>query len=76
MESGTTAVLQIDIYDYANSTSHKTIQVRSQFTKANTSDIEGITSFWNWRSTAAVNQITVYAPGTFSAGTYELFGIK
>ena len=76
MESATTAVLQIDIYDYANSTSHKTLQVRSQFTKANTSDIEGIASFWNWRSTAAVNQITVFAPGTFSAGTYELFGIK
>jgi hypothetical protein len=76
MESATTMSLIMTVFDYANTSANKLVQIQSQFEKSNAGTFESTFTTGSWRNTAAVNQITIFAPGTFSAGTYELFGIK
>jgi len=76
MEASQSSTLQITIFDYANTSAYKTMEVRMTFEESNTTTFETTFNTGCWRNTAAVNEITVFAPGTFSAGTYELFGIK
>lgn len=76
MEAGQSSTLQITIFDYANTSAYKTMEVRMTFEESNTATFETVFNSGCWRNTSAVNEINVFAPGTFSAGTYELFGIK
>jgi hypothetical protein len=63
----------ISIMNYANTTTNKTVIVRSNNASNGTDAIVGL-----WRSTAAINAIKVQAGGVnFNSGsTFTLYGIK
>lgn len=63
----------MNIMNYSNTTTLKTVLSRNQFNSAFTSAYVGL-----WNSTAAINSITLTATGTtFSVGsTFTLYGIK
>jgi hypothetical protein len=69
---GTTNVaVLVYIYNYANTTAEK---VYSMWT-AGSNQVD--TAEWHSRSTAAVSTLSINAAsGTFSAGTYTLYGVK
>jgi hypothetical protein len=66
------------IFDYRGTTFHKAVEIRAgvKIGAATTDFYDGSASAW-WRSTAAINQVTVYPDsGNFIAGTVvSLYGI-
>jgi hypothetical protein len=63
---------QIQIYDYANTTSYKHTTQLSSWQDNRCSFGTGFT-----RSTSAIDRIQILAgTGTFDSGTYELYGVK
>jgi len=63
---------KLQIQDYANTTTYKTVLNR-QDDAANAT----VASVGLWRSTAAINSITVVSPGTTPSGTtFKLYGIQ
>ena len=69
--------IQINIFDYANTSTNKRWDHAISYMKQGTSTWE--TNFQSGQyvyDNAAINQITLYIDNAFSAGTYELFGIK
>ena len=72
--SGNQMVEQFDFMNYSNTTTNKTILCRSS---SSTVWVEG--SVGLWRSTAAINSITIlfFSSATFNTGTrFTLYGIK
>jgi hypothetical protein len=62
------------IMNYANTTTNKTVLARSNTSSSGVDAVVGL-----WRSTAAINSITIIATtsGVFSTGsTFTLYGIK
>ncbi len=73
ISSSTSGTLQVDLFDYANTTSNK--QVRMQMQYAQGSSIQSTSVFGSCRTTNAIDRITLFpAGGSFSAGTYILYG--
>ena len=63
---------KLQIQDYANTTTYKTVLNR-QDDAANAT----VASVGLWRSTAAINSITIVSPGTIPSGsTFKLYGIQ
>jgi len=61
-----------DFQNYSNTTTNKTFIGRSQNSNSGTDAVVGL-----WRSTAAINSITIYAGDTFASGSVvTLYGIK
>lgn len=59
-------------FNYSNTTTNKTWLSGNSFTASGVDRLVGL-----WRSTAAINSITLYAGNTFAAGsTFTLYGIK
>ena len=77
LKGGTTNFSMVcDFYDYANTTGHK--QARYSVTYLNNSSVV-VQIFSNavLRNTGAVDNLRLeLTSGSFSAGTYELFGVK
>lgn len=67
------AVARVNIMNYANTTTYKTVLARSD-----ASDIVTVAEAALWRSTAAINSINLYSgSGTFSVGsTFTIYGIS
>lgn len=62
----------VQILNYSNSTTKKTMLSRANVGNSIVESIVGL-----WSSTAAISQIDVFAAGTFAAGsTFSLYGIK
>jgi len=62
----------IHIMNYANSTTYKTAIGRSSAAAISATATVGL-----WRSTAAITQVDVKSPNTFTSGsTFSLYGIK
>ncbi len=73
MDSSTSATLQFDLFDYTNTTSNK--QVTMQMNYVGSGNVQSTYVFGACRTTAAIDRITVFpSAGTFSAGTYILYG--
>jgi hypothetical protein len=68
--------LILNVWDYANTSANK--QFNSQYTyENNSSQVENTTSNGACRTTNAIDRIQVFPDsGNWSAGTYELFGVK
>jgi hypothetical protein len=68
--------LMINVYDYANTSAFKLLD--SQIAYKNVDNVRELTKAWGVsKATAAVTSITLaISVGTFSGGTYELFGVK
>lgn len=65
-------MLRINIMNYANTTTNKTVLSRDDAAGNVTEATVGL-----WRSTAAINAVTILASsGNLTAGTYTLYGIK
>jgi len=65
-------MLRVNIMNYSNSTTNKTILSRDDSASNVTEATVGL-----WRSTAAINTVTILASsGNLNAGTYTLYGIK
>lgn len=61
-----------NVMNYANTSTYKTVLGRWNYAGNGTS--AGVST---WRSTAAINSITVFSSGTMTAGsTFTLYGIK
>jgi len=74
--SGTNLTIA-DLYDYANTTTRKLCKSLSvtQNNGTPTFNVRSIRGSWN--DTSAINSITIYVgSGTFSSGTYYLYGVK
>lgn len=67
------SVVTVNLQNYSNTTTNKTLLYRSNVTSLATTANVGL-----WRSTAAITSIYVYtATSTFAAGsTFTLYGIK
>jgi hypothetical protein len=62
----------INIMNYSNATTNKTVLTRINTTTANVSAYVGL-----WRNTAAINSITISGAANIKAGsTFTLYGIK
>lgn len=76
--SGSPSVLKAHILDYANTTTYKSVFTEGANYDTSYGGVENLVG--NWRSTAAINSITVYAPYgsmTLAIGsTLTLYGIK
>jgi hypothetical protein len=73
LDASTSATLQFDLFDYTNTTSNKQITAQMQYLSS--SNVQSTYLFGACRTTSAINQITVFpSAGTFSAGTYILYG--
>ena len=69
----------IDIPDYTNTTANKFINFTSGYVDATGSNyyVDRATTMWNDATPAAVDRIDLYlSAGTFSGGTYILYGVK
>ena len=67
---------QITIADYANTSSRKIADCMATYTDPS-SDRTAFTNYMMFNSTTAVSQIDIYpASGTFSGGTYVLYGVS
>lgn len=63
---------KIQIQDYANTTTYKTALNRQDDSVNATGAAVGL-----WRSTAAINSISIVSPGTIPSGTtFKLYGIQ
>ena len=69
--SNTTTIIQIN--NYSNSTTYKTVLIRSGYAASIVFANVGL-----WRNTAAITSVTMFtSPGNFSTGcTFTLYGIK
>jgi hypothetical protein len=73
----TTNTFAIYFYNYTNTSQHKVIA--SDFTPWNATTNAGLAglAITRWSDTAAISSIDInVASGSFSGGTYELFGVK
>jgi hypothetical protein len=73
----TTNTYAIYFYNYANTSQHKVIQ--ANFTPWNATTNAGLVGFnvTRWSDTSAISSINInVAAGSFSGGSYELFGVK
>jgi len=62
----------IQFMNYANTSTYKTFLIRANNAAAGTDAIVGL-----WRSTSAINSITVYAATNWVSGaTFNLYGIQ
>jgi hypothetical protein len=71
--------LVCDIYDYANTTSNKQIQINADYVDSSGSfyQSETASNFWNQSTPEAVTRIDIGVDaGTFSGGTYILYGVN
>jgi hypothetical protein len=68
--------LIINVYDYANTSAFKLMD--SQIAYKNVDNVRELTKSWGVsKATAVVTSMTLaISAGTFSGGTYELFGVK
>lgn len=66
----------INLQNYANTTTYKSILHRANITDGTYKGVEAIVSLW--RSTSAINQIRLLTTGTtyLSGSTFTLYGIK
>ena len=73
---GTTSPQLIHIFNYANTTTNKTVLTRGQNTNTSSGDVSAAVGLW--RSTAAINSITLrLGAGNYATGTMAtLYGIK
>ena len=70
--ASTYAPLIVNLQNYSNTTTNKTIISRSGYAASATDVSVGL-----WRSTAAINSITLYAGNYFDTGsTFTLYGVK
>lgn len=72
--SSQNAQVVIDFYNYASTTAKKNINYF--FVKGTGSDTSFSTSFSSWNSASAITSIQLDANGTWSGGTYILYGVK
>jgi hypothetical protein len=73
LDASTSATLQFDLFDYTNTTSNKQITAQMQYLSS--SNVQSTYLFGACRTTSAIDRITVFpSAGTFSAGTYILYG--
>ncbi len=76
VKSGVTTSLIINIWDYTNTTSHKQVQLQYQG-QNNVPRLEYNTTIGACKTTNAIDRFTLNLnTGTFSAGTYILYGVK
>jgi hypothetical protein len=69
--SGTFSTTLVNIQNYANTTTYKTVLSRSNL------PIQVAASVGLWRNTAAINSVQIVSGGNFEIGsTFNLFGIK
>jgi len=69
----------VDIPDYTNTTANKFMNIVSGYADATGSNyfVDRATTMWNESTPAAVNRIDlILTAGTFSGGTYILYGVK
>ena len=65
------AVNKIDIFNYSNTTTYKTVLCRTDQAALSTNAYVGL-----WRSTSAITSIKLIGPSNFSSGsTFTLYGI-
>jgi hypothetical protein len=65
----------IDIFDYANATTNKNITFFANYTSTSGSNVSVINC--GWKNSAAINAISLtLSAGTFSGGTYVLYGVN
>jgi len=75
LDASASATLVIDLPDYANTTSNKLAQMQMNYLSAG--NVQGTFVFGACRTTSAIDRITVFpSAGTFSAGTYILYGVN
>jgi hypothetical protein len=74
--SNTTAVAILDVDDYANASYGKVWTLKNYYVASNNSTkvFENQAGFFD--STTAITSIQVTTPGTWSGGTYVLYGVK
>ncbi len=74
MDGSTSATLLFDVFDYANTTSNKMVQMQMQYTGSG--NMQSTRVFGSCRTTSAIDRITVFPSNsrTFNAGTYILYG--
>ena len=73
LDASTSATLQFNLFDYTNTTSNKQITAQMQYLSS--SNVQSTYLFGACRTTSAIDRITVFpSAGTFSAGTYILYG--
>jgi hypothetical protein len=74
--SSTNSMLVADFPDYKNTSAHKLMN--TQFAYTTTGGVKETTTTWSVaNTTAAISSISLtLVAGTFSGGTYELFGVK
>lgn len=69
--------IQINIFDYANTSTNKRWQHSITYMKQGTTTWESNFQIGQYKfDNSAINQIQLYMDSSFSAGTYELIGIK
>ena len=67
--------LVINIIDYANATANKNITFFANYTSTSGSNVTTINC--GWKNSAAINAISLtLSAGTFSGGTYVLYGVN
>ena len=65
----------VNIMNYSNTTTYKTALVRSNIASASYPSVETVAGLW--RSTSAINSVTIGSGGTLAAGcTFTLYGIQ
>lgn len=68
--------LCVNIYDYADSTAYKVFDGQVSFYNTSNQDANSY-GYGTMREVSAITSIKVYIPsGTFTAGTYTLYGVK
>jgi hypothetical protein len=76
VRSGVTTSLLINIWDYTNTTSHKQVQLQYQGQNS-VPRLEYNTTIGACKTTDAINRFTLNLnTGTFTAGTYILYGVN
>ena len=69
--------IQINIFDYANTSSNKRWQHAISYMKQGTTTWETNFQVGTYKfNNSAINQIQLFIDNAFTAGTYQLFGIK
>ena len=67
--------LVVNIFDYANATANKNITFFANYTSTSGSNVTTINC--GWKNSAAINAISLtLSAGTFSGGTYVLYGVN
>ena len=80
-DANTFATSIVQINNYANTSVYKTALIRGNSINPSTSASNATTLVGLWRSTAAINSITIYSEGggsyyIASGSTFTLYGIK